>query len=95
MGLDGRGGGVSVGQGWCRTPISPHTLQRSGSHLKHMLLLFGCMRFGSSGGEDTDGDLTGRGTDFLTQTLKKARREHPANKKEHPEAAGAAAEGET
>lgn len=48
MGLDAQVGGVLAGQGWCRLLISPHTLRRSGSHLKHMLLLLGCVRFGSS-----------------------------------------------
>lgn len=62
MGLDGQVGGVSVGQGWCRHFISPHTLRRSGSHLKHMLLLFGCVRFGNSRGKDIDRGFNRQGT---------------------------------
>lgn len=52
----------SGGDGRCWHLIFPHTLRKSGSHLKHVLLLFGCVRFGHSGGRDTDGGFIGGDT---------------------------------
>jgi len=37
----------------CWHLISPHTLWRSGSHLKHVFLLVGSVRFGNSRRKDT------------------------------------------
>lgn len=96
MGQDGRVGGASVGQGWCWHLISPHTLRRSGSHLKHMLLLSGCVRFGSSRGKDTDTGFKRQGIWSLDkQTLKREDGNTQANKKASFEAAGPAAVGVT
>lgn len=96
MGLDGQVGGVSVGQGCCWHLIPPHTLRKSGSHLKHMLWLCGCVRFGSPRGKDTDMGFNRQGTWSLDkQTLKIKTGTHKQIKRACFEAAGPAAVGET
>lgn len=64
---DGEVGGVSVGQRRCLF-CSFHTLTGSGSHLKHVLLLFDCVGFGSTRGKDTDRGLKLAGDLITWQT---------------------------
>lgn len=94
MGLDRQVGGVSVGQGQALFfPL--HTLKRSVSHLKHVLLLFYCVGFGSFRRTDNDRGLNRQGTRSLDKlTSKKEDGNTQANKKASFEAAGPSAAGE-